>query len=89
MINVVHPLERLTFIFEHRRYPIREEHRDGYVTSDRGDRRYFTIINGVCTPEKVKEYFNPHGIGLRVLEHPLFEDSEPVSIEFYTNRCGF
>ena len=89
MVNQVCPLERLHFLFEHSRYTIRPEDRHGYVLSDRDERRFFTIVNGVCTPEEVQNYFNSYGIGRMVLCHPVFEVGEAVEIQFYTQRCGF
>ncbi len=89
MVNQVRPLERLAFLFECREYPIREENRHGYVVSDRDEKRFFTIINGVCRPDEVQDYFNTQGIGRLVLDNPLFEVGEPVEIHFHTPRCGF
>lgn len=89
MVNQVRPLERLAFLFECREYPIRKENRHGYVVSDRDEKRFFTIINGVCRPDEVQDYFNTQGIGRLVLDNPLFEVGEPVEIHFHTPRCGF
>lgn len=89
MVNQVRPLERLVFLFECREYPIRKENRHGYVVSDREERRFFTVINGVCKPEEVQDYFNTYGIGRMVLAQPLFEVGEAVDIRFHTVRCGF
>ena len=89
MVNQVRPLERLAFLFECREYPIREENRHGYVVSDRDEKRFFTIINGVCRPDEVQDYFNTQGNGRLVLDNPLFEVGEPVEIHFHTHLCGF
>lgn len=89
VVNQVKPLERLSFLFECREYPIRKDNRHGYVVSDRDERRFFTIINGLCTPEQVHEYFNVPGIGRMVLNQPLFEVGQAVDIKYHTQRCGF
>lgn len=89
MINQVRPLERLAFLFECREYPIREDLRSGYVVSDLGEKRFFIIVNGVCKPEEVQDYFNTHGIGRLVLDNPLFDIGEAVEIHYFTNVCGF
>ena len=88
--NYVQVFEGLRFVFEGPKYIIREANRDGYVWSDKGgEKKYFHIVNTICIPRDVHEYFNADGIGKQVITHCLFDDAEVAGIKFYTERCGF
>lgn len=75
-------IERLRVIFESRQYTVRHEHCSGYVVLADGTERYFTIINGLCTPQEVVKLFNVEGIAQVILSRVSGADRiEFVNIE--------
>lgn len=74
----------LRILVEAPHYPIRPEHRGGVLIYEDGTTRYFTIINGLCVANDVKDLFNVHGIALVIAKH-----FNADACKFYGDRNGF